>query len=950
MHIISPSFTDFALNSLTDRLGTALSGRYAVEREIGRGGMSYVFLAQDLKHHRQVALKVLRPELAVSVGGERFLREIEIGASLQHPHILPLFDSGEADGLLYYSMPYVEGETLREKLRRETQLELNEALSIAQQVSDAVAYAHNHNVVHRDIKPENILLTDGHAMVADFGVARAITEAGGEELTGSGMAVGTPTYMSPEQALAASDIDQRSDVYSLGLVVYEMLAGEPPFTGPTPVAVLARQANEPVPPLEVVRPNVPSGVVMVVEKALEKVPADRYQTASAFGHALNEGVSSGARLIRAGAKRRRWSIAAASTSVVAALLLAWWLVTGRAVASNPDWVIVYPLEVSGEVGPAEAGLGEDNAYLIWNALDGRSSLKWINALDRVDDSGELAQLSARRRRSMARRAGAGFYLHGRTWLEGDNWRTYLTLHDVLSDSVVARADTVGPRNAARLLGVRAVGELLLRFLPEETVDVSVIAGRDAEAVQTFVQAERHFHAGRFVQAFAFYSEAVNMDSGFALAAVKAAQSASWSHEVETATDLIAVALAHAETLTPKHLHFARGFEAFLSARADTAVYHFERALEIDREWTEAWTGLGEVYMHLLPRNAPQDSLAKDAFSRVYENTSGSAPALYHLVEFAILDNELRRAAELLAQYRSASPDTADYAVSKLELMIRCAKEGPQAVDWKAEVLEDATPVGQAARALGVGGAYPRCAMSAWRAIRSFAPSDNAWQFAAWTGLQGLFACTRQTEELSALIDTTSDYGTTPKYYSIISALAGADVNVLADSVANELRQDLLDLNEWRLWFLGVWDVYRGRVDEARIIRDTLLARAARTGDRLTSLVASEMDAHVALADGDTTLAIQRLGSLTPTGSRELLQRPWESLGLERLMLARLLLAREHYAEAQTVAASFDSPGATNIINTLFLPAILEIRRDAAMALDAQAAVRSIEGRISALQR
>ncbi len=823
------------MNSLSERLGTALSGKYSVVREIGRGGMSYVFLAQDLKHHRQVALKVLRPELAVSVGGERFLREIEIGASLQHPHILPLFDSGEADGLLYYSMPYVEGETLREKLRRETQLELAEALSIAQQVSDAVAYAHSHNVVHRDIKPENILLTDGHALVADFGVARALTEAGGEELTGSGMAVGTPTYMSPEQALAASDIDQRSDVYSLGLVVYEMLAGEPPFTGPTPVAVLARHANEQVPPLEVVRPNVPSGVVMVIEKALEKVPADRYQTASAFGHALNEGVSSGARLVRAEVERRRRSIAAAATAVLAAVLLVWWLATGSAVAPDPDWVIVYPLEVSGEVGPADAGLGEDNAYLIWNALDGRSSLKWINALDRVDDSSELAQLSAQRRRAIARSVGAGFYLSGRTWLEGDNWRTYLTLYDVLSDSVVARADTIGPRNAARLLGVQAVGELLLRFLPEETVDVSAIAGRNAEAVQTFVQAERHFHAGRFVQAFEYYGEAVRLDSAFALAAVKAAQAASWSHEVETATDLIAVALAHAETLTPKHLHFALGIEAFLTAKADTAVYHFERALTIDWEWTEAWTGLGEVYMHLLPRNSPQDSLAKDAFSRVYQNTSGSAPALYHLIEFAIWDEELRRATELLAQYRSASPETAGYAVSKLELMLRCAEGGPQAVDWEVEVLEDPTQVGQAARSLGAGGTYPGCALSAWRAIRAHAPPDN--------------------------------YSTTPKYYSIISALAGADVHDLADSVANEMREDIFVLNEWRLWFLGVWAAHSGRVDEARVIRDTLSARAATTGDRTTSLVARSMSAHVALADGDTTLAIRLFDALTPNASR-----------------------------------------------------------------------------------
>jgi hypothetical protein len=355
-------------------------------------------------------------------------------------------------------------------------------------------------------------------------------------------------------------------------------------------------------------------------------------------------------------------------------------------------------------------------------------------------------------------------------------------------------------------------------------------------------------------------------------------------------------------------------------------------------------------MHLLPRNSPQDSLAKDAFSRVYENTSGSAPALYHLVEFAVLDEDLRRASELLARYRAASPDTTGYAVSKLDLMLHCAASGAEAIDWREEVLEDANTVGQAARSLGVGGAFPGCALSAWHAIRTFAPSDNAWQFAAWTGLHGLFASTGRTTELAALIDTTSQYGTTPRLQSIISALGGADVHDLADSVANEMRKDIFALNEWRLWFLGVWEAYRGRVDEARAIRDTLAARAARTGDRSTSLVARSMSAHVALADGDTTLALQRFINLTPTGSRELLQRPWESLGLERLMLARLLLARGEYAEAQKVAATFDSPGATNIINTVFLPASLEIRLHAAQALENQAAVRSIESRQSVLRR
>ncbi|MDH3571239.1 MAG: serine/threonine protein kinase, partial [Gemmatimonadota bacterium] len=221
------------MTDLLERLRTALADRYTIERELGKGGMATVYLAEDVKHHRPVALKVLRPELAAALGPERFLREIEIAANLHHPHILPLYDSGEAEGFLYYVMPYVEGESLRDRLEREKQLAIDDALQVAREVADALSYAHAHGVIHRDIKPENILLESGHAVVADFGIARAVDAAGGARLTETGIAIGTPAYMSPEQAGGEKDLDGRSDLYSLGCVLYEMLAGQPPFTGPT---------------------------------------------------------------------------------------------------------------------------------------------------------------------------------------------------------------------------------------------------------------------------------------------------------------------------------------------------------------------------------------------------------------------------------------------------------------------------------------------------------------------------------------------------------------------------------------------------------------------------------------------------------------------------------------------------------------------------------------------
>src|SRR3954469_3138189 len=270
-----------------DRLGAALVGRYTVERELGRGGMATVYLADDLKHHRKVAIKVLRPELGALLGAERFTREIRVAAGLSHPHILPLHDSGAAgqqdggaDQLLWFSMPYVRGESLRSKLSREKQLPIAEAVSIARQVASALDHAHAHGLIHRDIKPENILLHEGEAMVTDFGIvfASGVGENTDSRLTGTGMALGTPEYMSPEQAAGERTLDGRSDVYSLGCVLYELLAGEPPHTGTSAVAVMARRFTEPAPRVRRVRPGVSSTVEQAISRALAVDPARRFQS------------------------------------------------------------------------------------------------------------------------------------------------------------------------------------------------------------------------------------------------------------------------------------------------------------------------------------------------------------------------------------------------------------------------------------------------------------------------------------------------------------------------------------------------------------------------------------------------------------------------------------------------------------------------------------------------
>ena len=268
------------------RLRGALGDRYAVERELGRGGMATVFLAKDLKHEREVAIKVLHPDLAASVGGERFEREIRLAAKLQHPNILGLYDSGSADGLLYYVMPFVKGESLRDRIDREKMLPVDDAVGIALQVADALGYAHAQGVVHRDIKPENILLSGGHALVADFGIARAVSDTSGErKLTQTGMSMGTPYYMAPEQA-SGEPVGPGADIYSLGCVLYEMLAGEPPFTGKNSMQIMARHAMEQVPSIRIVRNAVPEEVEQAIFAALGKVPADRPQTAGQFAEIM----------------------------------------------------------------------------------------------------------------------------------------------------------------------------------------------------------------------------------------------------------------------------------------------------------------------------------------------------------------------------------------------------------------------------------------------------------------------------------------------------------------------------------------------------------------------------------------------------------------------------------------------------------------------------------------
>ncbi|HEY6108084.1 MAG TPA: serine/threonine-protein kinase [Gemmatimonadales bacterium] len=409
----------------TARLTTALADRYRIERELGAGGMATVYLAQDLKHDRHVALKVLRPELAAVLGAERFLAEIKITARLDHPHILTLIDSGAADGFLYYVLPFVRGESLRDKLNREKQLGLEEALQITTQVASALDYAHRQGVIHRDIKPENILIQEGEAMLTDFGIALAVTEAGGNRLTEPGLSLGTPQYMSPEQATGDRQLDARSDVYSLGAVLYEMLAGEPPVTGPNVKAMIAKLMTERPTRLRVVRDTVPDGIDTAVAKALSKIPADRFASVSEFSRVIS--------LSRDVPARPRWIRVAVAGGVVVVLGAVAWVALGHrspvAEAFTPQFV---QLTTDGNArSPSLSPDGTRLAYVARDCAEDRCTERLV-----VGDTGGAGTITLMTGKSLL---VYGWAAQGRFLIAGPDFPT-------LGDAVAVSALGNAPRS------------------------------------------------------------------------------------------------------------------------------------------------------------------------------------------------------------------------------------------------------------------------------------------------------------------------------------------------------------------------------------------------------------------------------------------------------------------------------------------------------------------------
>ena len=375
------------MSDMAERLNAALEGRYAIDRELGEGGMATVYLADDLKHNRKVALKVLKPELAAVVGAERFLAEIQVTANLQHPHILPLFDSGEADGFLFYVMPYVEGDTLKDRLEREHQLPVGDAVQIATDMAEALDYAHRQGVIHRDIKPGNVLLQAGKPVISDFGIALAVGVAGRGRLTETGLSLGTPHYMSPEQATGDQTVGASTDTYALGSVLYEMLVGEPPYPGTTAQAVLGKIiAGKPVSAMEE-RPSVPANVDAAIRKALEKLPADRFKAAERFAMALTDaGFRHGVEIATGAPGARglwnRLSVAATAVAALALALAAWALTRPQPSQLVSRFEVILPgdVELFFDIG-LHLTVSPDGSQFVFVGASGGTTQLWRRPLN-----------------------------------------------------------------------------------------------------------------------------------------------------------------------------------------------------------------------------------------------------------------------------------------------------------------------------------------------------------------------------------------------------------------------------------------------------------------------------------------------------------------------------------------------------------------------------------------
>ncbi len=639
---------------LSSQLETALAGRYRIDRKLGEGGMSVVFLARDLRHDRAVAVKVLRPEVSAALGAERFLREIRIIAGLQHPHILPLHDSGDANGSLYYVMPFVEGESLRQRLDRERPLPTGDAVRIAREVASALDYAHGHGVVHRDIKPENILLSGRHAIVADFGIARAVDVASGASPTATGIVVGTPAYMSPEQA-AGETLDGRSDQYSLGCVIYEMLSGTAPFAGTTARELMARHAIEPVPPLSSVNPALPPALSVGLARALEKNPAARYPDAGALaasleGTATPAGTTTPVPLPAVPPPRARIRTLGAFGIIIALALgvALWGLRTGGARRIPPPppatpgaamAIAVLPFAVSGS---DTLGLSEGIVGLLGTKLDGAGDLRTVDPRALLSHVAPVrgARLGPDQGNAVARHFGAGLFVLGDVVQIPGRLRLSAAIYSPdRGGEAIARAEAEGEVGRLFELVDDLTGQLLAGWSGRESrvSGIAAVTTSSLPALKAYLEGEAALRDARFDQAIDAFQRAIATDSTFALAWYRLSVAGEWLTRNDVAGPAAERAAQLGGRLPERERRLLEAMRAGRRGAFDDAEARYRAIISNYPEDIEAWIQLAELEFHFGPWRARSASQSRPAWERALALDPTQIAARVHLARIAAIE-------------------------------------------------------------------------------------------------------------------------------------------------------------------------------------------------------------------------------------------------------------------------------------------------------------------------
>jgi serine/threonine-protein kinase len=883
-------------SDLATRLQAALGDAYRIERELGGGGMSRLFVAEEASLHRRVVVKVLPPQFASEVSAARFRQEVEVAARLQHPNILPVLAAGTRDDLIYYIIPYVPGESLRHRLTREGRLPVPDALEILREVADALAYAHSEGILHRDIKPENVLLMGRHASLTDFGVARALSEARtGEPLTETGLAVGTPGYMAPEQAAGERHLDARADVYALAVVGYEMLTGKPPFEGPTAQAVLAAHLTITPLPLSEIRPEVPAGVSEVIARALHKSPVDRLRTAAELRDGLRVEMA-----VSAPPWRGLWWAA----GVIALALIAGGLALfGRSRSPSrvdENLLAVAPFDA---VSPSVEEYREGLLTILSRSLDGAGPIRTVSPTIVVRRwAGESDPASAS---ALGRGTGAGLVVFGQVVPAGaDSLRLSATIYDVRRErsagEVEVRDDRQRIDRIADTLAVRLLREVG-RTRPVGAVRFAALGSTSLPAIKLFLAAEQFYRRGQWDSTLVYAERAVAVDSDFTLALRRIPNALWWSNADVSPMLLRAGARNHG--LAPRESLLVRADSIWGALNSDIwPSWPLLRQLNATVRETvmrypddpEAWYMMGETAYHYGGQVAPRVSprVAFDAFARALELDSAFAPAYEHTVDLALRlrDPEMaRRYGE--AYLRVGLGRTAAASVrAALDLLASPNAPPPATVAFldtaKAKGVSDAWFY--IASAVDSGEA----AVAAARAFTRSRHGPDSVDAERQRGLLGGALAYR-----GHLREAVRELWTRRPWTRGVSILTAAELVTLGavppDSAAAWLESLLREGSVWSPMGLAWWSV---RGDTGSIRRLERLARSksrsspGATGEAgFWSYQALAAQPYLALARRDTSLALTLFAALPDSLCRYCY--------LNRLQRAQLLSARKQDVEA-----------------------------------------------------